>query len=57
MITIEDIDRLAALAGIRIDPAFVAGVAQAMETLLAQGRLLTDPPLAAEIEPAAVFRP
>ena len=48
--------RLSALAGFRIDPAFVLGVAQAMDMLLGQGRLLTDPPIAAEIEPAAVFR-
>ena len=56
MLTKSDIERLSALAGVEIDPAFVPGVTKALETLLAQGRLLTDPPLAAAIEPAAIFR-
>jgi hypothetical protein len=52
----EDVRRLAALAGLTIDPAYLAGVAKTLDALRAQGDMLATP-LAAEIEPAPVFRP
>jgi Asp-tRNA(Asn)/Glu-tRNA(Gln) amidotransferase C subunit len=57
MIDERDVKRLAELAGLEIDPAFLPGVTRNLETLLDQAALLMAPPLAAEIEPAPVFRP
>jgi Asp-tRNA(Asn)/Glu-tRNA(Gln) amidotransferase C subunit len=57
MIDERDVKRLAELAGLEIDPAFLPGVTRNLETLVGQAALLMAPPLAAEIEPAPVFRP
>lgn len=46
----------AALSNVPIDPAHLAGAAAAMAMLGRQAALLSAPPLAAETEPAAVFR-
>lgn len=48
---------LAEMAGLTIDPAYHPGVGQNLRILLAQGDLLNDPPLAAEVEPATAYRP
>jgi hypothetical protein len=53
----EDIERLAAMAGLTIDPAHMPGVIRNLETLLAQAALLMMPPLDFDVEPAPVFRP
>jgi hypothetical protein len=55
--TDEDVERLARMAGLVIDPAYLPGVTRNLEVLLAQAALLMAPPLPAEIEPAAIFRP
>jgi Asp-tRNA(Asn)/Glu-tRNA(Gln) amidotransferase C subunit len=57
MIDERDVKRLAELAGLEIEPAFLPGVTRNLETLLDQAALLMASPLAAEIEPAPVFRP
>lgn len=54
--TEEDVLRLAAVAGLDIDPALLPEVARALAMLLEQARLL-GPPLPVEVEPAPVFRP
>jgi Asp-tRNA(Asn)/Glu-tRNA(Gln) amidotransferase C subunit len=57
MIDERDVKWIAELAGLEIEPAFLPGVTRNLETLLDQAALLMAPPLAAEIEPAPVFRP
>lgn len=47
---------LAKMAGLEIDPAYLPGVTANLRTLLDQAALLVTPPLAPEIEPAAVYR-
>jgi hypothetical protein len=53
----DRLEVLAEMAGLSIDPAYHSGVAQNLRILLAQGDLLNDPPLAAEVEPATAYRP
>jgi hypothetical protein len=53
----DDIERLAKMAGLTIDPAFLPGVTRNLEILLGQAALLMAPPIPPEIEPAAIFRP
>jgi hypothetical protein len=52
----EDVLMLAKMAGLEIDPAYLPGVTANLRTLLDQTALLVTPPLAPEIEPAAVYR-
>lgn len=54
--TFDDVEALARLAGIVIDPGHVPGVARNLETLADQAALLTATPTDPEIEPAPVFR-
>lgn len=56
MIDEDDVARLGKMAGLTIDPAFLAGVTQNLRALVDKGALLTDPPLVAEIEPAEALR-
>lgn len=57
MTTDEDIDRLAAMAGLTIDPAHRPGVLRNVQILLDQAALFLDPPLDPLVEPAPVYRP
>lgn len=52
----QDVTTLARMAGLEIDPAFLPGVTHNLKTLLEQAALLMTPPIAAEIEPGAIFR-
>ncbi len=56
MIEEEDVERLAQVAGLNIDPAHLPGVWNNLRVLLAQAELLMTPPLAAEVEPAPAYR-
>ncbi|MEO6093984.1 MAG: AtzG-like protein [Novosphingobium sp.] len=56
-VTEEQLRGLARLADIEIAPGHVPGVIRNLEVLLDQAALLADAGLAAEVEPAAVFRP
>jgi Asp-tRNA(Asn)/Glu-tRNA(Gln) amidotransferase C subunit len=56
-VTEAEVDRLAALVGLSIDPDDRAAVAQQLSGLLTTARLVTEFPLPDEIEGAAVFRP
>jgi hypothetical protein len=47
---------LARLQNIAIAPGHMPGVIRNLETLLGQAALLHDPPLAATVEPAAIYR-
>lgn len=53
----EHAETLANMAGLEIDPDHLPGVVRNLETLLGQAALLMAPPLPAEVEPAAIFRP
>jgi len=57
MIDEQDVIRLARMAGLEIDPAFLPGVTGNLGTLLAQAALLMDPPIDPLVEPAPVFQP
>ena len=52
-----EVERLAALVGLAIDPADRAAVAQQLTGLLATARLVTEFPLPDDVEPGPVFRP
>jgi hypothetical protein len=56
MIEKEDVERLAQVAGLNIDPAHLPGVLTNMRILLAQAEYLMTPPIAAEVEPATAYR-
>lgn len=53
----EQLYVLALVAGIGIAPEYRQGVLRNLDVLMAQARLLFDPPLAPEAEPAPVFNP
>lgn len=55
--TDADIERLAALVGLTIDPARRDAVREYLAALLAVSRLVTDFPLPEDLEAAPVFRP
>jgi len=55
MIEQEDVERLARVAGLTIDPAHLPGVVTNMRILLAQAALLMTPPIAPEVEPAPAY--
>lgn len=56
MIGEQDVLILAGVAGLDINPAHLPGVINNLRVLLEQAALLMTPPIAAEIEPAAIFR-
>ena len=55
--TDADIERLAVLLGLTIDPASRDAVREYFAGLLAVSRLVTDFPLPEDLEAAPVFRP
>lgn len=55
--TVEEVDLLARMAGLSIDPAFLPGVARNLDILLDQAALLFDPAVDPLVEPAPVYRP
>jgi hypothetical protein len=55
--TLEDVERLAQMAGLNISPAFLPSVALNLNILLDQAALILDRPIDALVEPAPVFRP
>ena len=56
-LTDADIDRLAAILGLTIDPASREAVREHVASMLAVARLVTEFPLPDDVEPAPVFRP
>ncbi len=57
MVSIEDVARLARIAGFAIDPAHLPGVAANLAILRDRTALFTSPPIDPSVEPAAVFVP
>ena len=55
-VTDVEVERLAALVGLSIDPADRLGVAQQLSGLLTVARLVTEFPLPDDVEGAPVFR-
>ena len=56
-VTEAEVEALAALVGLSIDPAYRAAVAQQLTDPLGVAPLVTDFPLPDDVEPAPVFRP
>jgi len=52
-----DVERLAGLVGVPISPGELAAVATALGVLLTAAQLVSDFPLADDVEAAPVFRP
>jgi 1-carboxybiuret hydrolase subunit AtzG-like protein len=52
-----DVERLAALVGLPIEPESRAAVAENLTGLLTAARRLAELPLPDDVEPAAIFRP
>jgi hypothetical protein len=52
----NEVELLAKMAGLKIDPAHLQGVMDNLQALLDKGALLMSPPLAPEMEPAAALR-
>ena len=52
-----DVERLALLAGVPISPDELPAVALALGVLLTAARLVSELPLADDVEAAPVFRP
>ncbi|MDB5687484.1 MAG: hypothetical protein JWR77_2073 [Rhizorhabdus sp.] len=57
MVDEDDVIGLARMAGLAIDPAYLAGVTGNLRNLLDQAALLFDPPIDPLVEPAPVFHP
>ncbi|CAN5134108.1 hypothetical protein BH10PSE13_BH10PSE13_11860 [soil metagenome] len=55
--TTDEVNLLARMAGLVIDPAHLPGVARNLDLLLAQTDLLFDPPVDPLVESAPVYRP
>jgi 1-carboxybiuret hydrolase subunit AtzG-like protein len=55
-VTDVEVERLAALVGLSIDPADRLGVARQLSGLLTVARLVTEFPLPDDVEGAPVFR-
>lgn len=55
--TENDVQILAHMAGLKIDPAYIPGVLRNLDVLREQAKLLGDAPVEALVEPAPVFRP
>ena len=56
-LTDADIDRLAAMLGLTIDPSSRTAVREHMAAMLAAAQLVTDFPLPDDLEAAPIFRP
>jgi hypothetical protein len=54
---LEDVERLAKMAGLSIDPAYLPSVTRNFCILLEQAGLFADQPIDPIVEPAPVFRP
>ena len=57
VMTVEEVQLMAALQNIEIAPGHVPGVIRNFAVLVEQAALLFDPPLDVLLEPAPVFRP
>lgn len=55
--TLEDVERLARMAGLEISPAYLPSVHRNLCILLDQAALITDQPIDPIVEPASVYRP
>jgi len=55
--TLEDVERLAKMAGLEISPAYLRSVHLNLCLLLDQAALFVDQPLDPIVEPAPVYRP
>ena len=55
MIDERDVETLARMAGLKIDPAHLPGVTNNLRTLIQQAEVLLTPPIAVETEPAATY--
>ncbi len=55
--TEAEVERLAALLGLPIEPESLAAVAAQLDGLLTVARLLAELPLPDDVEPAPIFRP
>lgn len=55
--TLEDVERLARMAGLEISPAFLPSVLHNFQILMDQAALIVDRPIDAIVEPAPVYRP
>jgi len=55
--TEADVERLAALLGLPLEPGSAAAIAEQLAGHLAAARLFTEFPLPDDVEPAPVFRP
>jgi Protein of unknown function (DUF4089) len=56
-VTPADVERLAALLGLPLEPDSVIVVAEYLAAYLAVAPLLAELPLADEVQPAPIFRP
>lgn len=56
-VTLEDVGRLAKMAGLEISPAYLPSVTRNLCILLDQAALIVDMPTDPIIEPAPVFHP
>lgn len=56
-VTEADVERLAAVVGVPIDPAEIPAVAVALGVLLSAAQLVSEFPLSDDVEAAPVFRP
>jgi hypothetical protein len=56
-LTDADVDRLAVMLGLTIDPSSRAAVREHLAGMLAVARLVTDFPLPDDVEAAPIFRP
>ena len=55
--TSDDVERLARMAGLSIDPAFLPEVVRNFGILLDQAASFVDQPIDPIVEPASVYRP
>ncbi len=56
-VTLEDVERLAGMAGLEISPAYLSSVHRNLCILLDQAALITDRLIDPIVEPAMVYRP
>lgn len=56
-VTREEVERLAAIVGLPLDPESAAAVAEHLTGLLDFARLFVEFPLPDDVEPPAIFRP
>jgi hypothetical protein len=56
-LTADRVEALAAVLGLDIPPQYLAGIAENLERLLAQAKLINEIELPPGSEPAPVFRP